>query len=224
MLSALVQQISETPVLDWAATIFSIVYVILAARDSNWCWLFAAVGSLLWAYQMLVVYNLVSDALLQLFYFVMAGLGVYRWRRASRSDSPPGDELLDTTAIASLQQDHAGIERMKVSQHLWLVVSGLILGYALSQFALRFRPDAAQPYLDGITSAFSILATFLLIARQLDNWLYFIVIDLAYIFIYATAGAYLYLLIMLVYIIVAAYGYRHWQRLLLVDAGNEIST
>ena len=218
MLDELLQQLYATPPLDWVATGCSLVYVLLAARDNNWCWGFAAVGSLVWAHQVLVVYGLYSDALLQVFYFVMAGVGIYRWRRKGE---PTGSEPLDATAIDREDADNGGIQRMRWGQHGWVLVSGLLLGYGLAQFALQVAPDAAQPYLDGITSSFSVLATFLLVARQLENWLYFIVIDGVYVFIYASTGAYLYLLIMLVYIVVAVYGYRHWRRLLAVDGGNQ---
>ncbi|WP_406612750.1 nicotinamide riboside transporter PnuC [Neolewinella maritima] len=196
----------------------SVVYVLLASRDRNACWLFAAVGSLLWAHQMVAVYNLISDALLQVFYFVMAGVGLYRWRRSTRSR--PAVEALDSEVVGELAGQKPPILRMTLGEHLTVASSALLLGYGLANFVLIYRADAAMPYLDGITTAFSVVATFLLIARRLENWLYFVVIDLAYVFIYWRTEAYLYLLVMLLYIVVAVYGYLHWRRLA-IHSGHE---
>ncbi|WP_420458256.1 nicotinamide riboside transporter PnuC [Neolewinella sp.] len=213
----LIAQIGATPLLDWLALACSLLYVVLASRDRNACWIFAAVGSLLWAHQMLAVYNLVSDALLQLFYLVMAGVGLYRWRRSVRAR--PAAEALDSVVIVH-EEGKPAILRMTLGEHLTVVSSSLLLGYALANFVLIYRVGAAMPVLDGITTAFSVVATFLLIARRLENWLYFVAIDAAYVFIYWRTGAYLYLLIMLMYIVVAVYGYRHWRGLM-VDGSDQ---
>jgi nicotinamide mononucleotide transporter len=83
----------------------------------------------------------------------------------------------------------------------------------MASFAYSFRADVAMVYWDGYTTAFSVLATFLLIARRIENWLYLLVIDVAYIYIYLLTGAYLYLLVMVVYIGMAVYGYQQWLKL-----------
>jgi nicotinamide mononucleotide transporter len=207
-MTELAEQIIFTPILDWVALIASVIYVYLAARDNNWCWLFAAVGSLIWAHQMWVEYALVSDALLQLFYFGMALVGIYRWRGQRRRQR---ESTLDSLALPPEHDGRPPIRRMTLAEHLTVGVSGLLLGYALASFARTFRPDVALIYWDGFTTAFSILATFLLIARRIENWLYFLVIDVAYVYIYLLTGAYLYLLVMVIYIGMALYGYLQWR-------------
>jgi nicotinamide mononucleotide transporter len=213
-LSLLAEQIAGTPLLDWAALFCSVAYVGLASRDHNACWIFAAIGSLLWAHQMLAVYGLVSDALLQLFYLVMAGVGLYRWRRKG-ARAEPAAEALDSQMIEA--EAKPSIRRMSWEEHATVIASSLLLGYALAKFVLIYRVSAAMPVLDGLTTAFSVVATFLLVARRLENWLYFIVIDAAYVYIYWRTGALLYLLVMLVYIVLAVYGYRRWRHRLAVD-------
>lgn len=217
---SLIAQMRETPVLDWVAVLCSIVYVYLAARDNNWCWLFAAIGSVIWAHQMFVVYALPSDALLQLFYLVMAGLGLYRWRRKAPTRAPE-TQALDSIAVRQRDEGGSAILQMTPGEHLVVISGGLLLGYGLANFMMAFRPGAVMVYWDGITTTFSILATFLLIARRIENWLYFIVIDLAYVYIYLRRAADLYALIMVVYVIVAVYGYLHWWRLSAVDRSHE---
>ena len=48
-------QAANIGAVEWLATLAALVYVYLAARDNNWCWLFAAVSAALWAHQSFVV-------------------------------------------------------------------------------------------------------------------------------------------------------------------------
>lgn len=186
------QLIAQTP-LDWIAVATGLLYVWLAARDNNWCWLFAAISTAAWAYQSFFVYALVSDALLQVFYFIMAGVGLWRWRRAET----PGAS--------------APIISMPLREHLLTVagslLGGLALGYGFSQIM-----TAAATYPDAITTVSSVLATFLLIGRRLENWLYWVIIDLAYVWIYLSQGAVLFAVLMGIYTVMALYGFLSWRR------------
>ena len=211
-------QAGNIGIVEWLATLAALAYVYLAARDNNWCWLFAAVSSALWAHQSFVVYGLVSDALLQVFYLVMAGVGIYRWQRSD--GRVPAEETLDELAITESPQPATGIVRMSLREHLLVIiggtVAGLLLGYLVGSYA-----DATSTYPDAITTSLSVIATFLLIARRLENWLYWVVIDGAYVLIYLRSGAILFAALMVLYVIMAVYGYRNWRRLLAVDGGHD---
>ncbi|MEM9929613.1 MAG: nicotinamide mononucleotide transporter, partial [Bacteroidota bacterium] len=67
-MATLLEQILAAGWLDWLALLTSLAYVWLAARDNNWCWLFAAISTAVWAWQSFFVYQLISDGFLQLFY------------------------------------------------------------------------------------------------------------------------------------------------------------
>ncbi|THH39360.1 nicotinamide riboside transporter PnuC [Neolewinella litorea] len=212
----LLAQVYATDAVEWAATLTALAYVYLAARDNNWCWLFAALSATLWAYQSLIVYQLVSDALLQLFYLVMAGVGLFRWQR-SRRVSPP-NEMLDSIARDPVADGESDIRRMETGEHLTVIglglTTGLLLGYLVGSVS-----TATQTYLDAVTTSFSVVATFLLIWRRLDNWIYWMVIDAVYVYIYLRAGALLFALLMILYIVMAIYGYLTWRSA--VDGGHE---
>ena len=220
MIEQLLEQLTETPLLDWIATAIALLYVWLAGRDNNWCWVFAAVSSLLYAHQVLVVYALPSDAALQLFYFVMALVGLYRWRKLSRTPAAATDRL-DDLAFAKADDRGSHLHRMTATEHAWMIVVGLAGGLLFGQVVVRFYAGAALPLLDAMTTVFSVLATFLLIGRRLENWLYFVVIDAVYVYIYGSRGAYLYAVLMLIYIAMAIVGYYRWRNLLAVDRGYQ---
>ena len=179
-------------ILDYLATVTALLYVWLAARDNNLCWFFAAVSTACWAYLSFFEYRLVSDALLQIFYFVMAGVGLYAWRQGTQTAAPP-------------------IRRMSVREHALVIGISTAAGLALGYFFSSVMTSAAT-YPDALTTAFSISTTFLLVNRRLENWLYWIVIDLAYVGIYYRQGAILFAALMVVYTAMAAYGYWNWRR------------
>ncbi|SEP87334.1 nicotinamide riboside transporter PnuC [Neolewinella agarilytica] len=209
-MDALTDQLLSASFLDWLAILTSLLYVWLAAKDNNWCWLFAAISTSVWAWQSFFEYQLVSDGLLQVFYFIMAGVGLWRWTRgqpntpATSADTVPGTTSMPSTEDTSIQS-------MSFNEHLFVIGGGLLGGLALG-FLFSNTLVAAATYPDAITTVFSIITTFLLISRRLENWLYWIVIDAVYVWIYGSTGAILFALMMLINIGMAVYGYLNWRK------------
>lgn len=218
-MTELYDQILAAGPLDWLALTTSLAYVWLAARDNNWCWLFAAVSTAVWAWQSFFVYQLISDGFLQLFYLVMAGVGIWRWsrlstkRRARRSKAgftgqrPGREKLPDGEQFTTTP----GIRTMTGPEHAYTLMFGLVGGYAMYLFVSGiFTSAATLP--DALTTAFSIATTFLLVYRRLENWLYWIIIDAVYVWIYLNTGAVLFAVMMVINIGMAVYGYFNWRR------------
>lgn len=181
--------------LDWFTTIMALLYVILAARNNSWCWLFGAVASATWAYVDVVQYQLYSDAGLQAFYFLMAGVGLYNWQKGGG------------------QQQNLPIQHMSKVDHLYLLVGGTVAGLLLGYFVGENLPAAAT-YWDALTTTFSIGATVFLLQRKLENWLYWIIIDLLYVGIYWSREAWFFALLMVVYTLIAAWAYWNWLNII----------
>lgn len=198
--------------LDWVAFVAGIAYVVLAARDNDWCWVFAALSSGVWAYQSFAVYRLASDGMLQVFYMIMAGVGLRRWQRERRVKrvATPAVDTLDAGLLP--EKEMPSIVRMSVVEHALVIVGSATLGYLLHLFvSANFQAVATLP--DALTTVFSVSATYLLIYRRLENWLYWIVIDLVYVWIYYRTGALLFSLLMVIYIGMAIYGFLNWRAL-----------
>ena len=179
------------PVIEWVACGLSFGYVYLAGRNSVWCWPLAFVGSCLWAFQVWTAYDLYFDTALNIFYAAMAVLGLSRWYLGAG-----GAEVM--------------ISRMKLREHAAVVGGGVVASVALTVLAQAFT-TAALPAADATTTVFSVLATFLLIGRRLENWIYFIVIDVAYVWIYLERGSVVFALTFAIYTAMAAWGYRQWR-------------
>jgi len=178
---------------ELAAVITGLIYVLLAARGSSWCWPWGIVSAALWAYATYTLYDLISDAILQLFY---VGMGIWGWSSWLRKDERTGQKLIEQWLI----QDHA-----------WILIIGLLFGLAFGYFFDTYT-SAAATYLDAVTTVFAMVATWLTVRKVLENWIYWIVVDAVYVYLYWSRGSQLFTGLMVFYIVIAIFGWIEWKR------------
>jgi len=173
------------------ATLFGIAYVILAAKESQWAWLFAFVSTLIYT----VIFwdgALVASSILNFYYMIMAIYGFILWRE---------DEKGVTLAIS----------RWSLRHHLVFIVFGIIatvvLGYLTSTYA-----GAKFAYHDAFVMVFSGMATWMMAQKVLENWLYWMVIDSTAIVLYFKSGYLATIVLFAIYVILAFYGYVRWSK------------
>jgi len=183
--------------LESIAVLFSILYVILVARENIWCWAAAIISVSLYIF---ICYKakLYAETGLQFFYLIMAIIGYFFWK-----ESPNKKQL--------------NIKELSIGNHALILLVGivfsLILGYILTIFT-----QAKLPLLDSFTTVFSIIATFMVIKKILENWLYFIAIDLVSIYLYNSRDLQQTAILFLLYTIIACIGYYNWIHLIKKDA------
>jgi nicotinamide mononucleotide transporter len=177
-----------TPWLEWGAVAFNLLYVLLAVRQQRICWIAGGIGVAL-SFLVYLEARLYSDATLQVFYLLLSFYGWWTWREAL-----PGPNTF---------------LRMDRRLHGRILAAGLAGGLGLGLFWRHFGADF--PFADGMTTSFSILTTWLVARRYLENWLYWIVIDLACVVIYALKGLYPFVFLFVLYAAFAVWGYLRWQ-------------
>ena len=180
--------------LHWSeagAVLFGVLYLVYAIREHPICWFLGIISCALWAYAAFVLLNLYVDALLQLFYIGMSIWGIYHWRRGGAKKLP--------------------VTTMTFREHIVLITFGLALSWAVGYWFDRYTAAAAT-YLDAFTTVFSILTTVLVVQKKLENWLYWLVIDVVYVYLYWSRGGYLFTLLFLLYLVLAIDGFRQWRR------------
>lgn len=190
----IIEQLQAFQLVEWVATITAIIYVILAARNNDWCWAFGVISSAAWALASYSLYGLYLDAILQLFYVIMGIAGIYKWQY--QSDSSPTD-----TSISSMTKQ----------EHIFTFAIGIPLALLFGYFFATYS-EAASTYLDALTTVFAIITTFWLVQKRIENWLYWIVIDFAYVYLYGSRGAWLFAALMIINIIVAIQGWFKWKK------------
>lgn len=176
------------------AVIFSIGFVIFNAKGKIISWPLGIIGSALYIW-VFITAKIYGDALLQFFYVLMGIYGWVQWRSAIKND--------DVLPIISA----------KLSHLLKYLLIGLIL-VPIFGFLLDNRTDSDIPYWDAFTTVFSFIATFMMAKKILENWLFWIVIDLICIFIYAFKGLNSTVLLFVIYTLMAVYGFINWKLML----------
>ena len=180
--------------LEVSATSLGLVFLILLIRENIWCWLFGAVSSVL---SILLFYysHLYAEAVLYIYYVIMAGYGYCIWSR------PKGGKSLKIT-------DYTAGKNLKMI--FIAVVLGLGLGCGLSKWS-----DADLPFIDSQTTMFSFVATYLEAHKILSGWIFWIVVNAATIGLYAYKGLIFYSGLMVIYLGLSFYGYFEWKRLII---------
>ena len=187
------EQLQTQTWLDWAITVTALVYVFLAAKEKTSCWVWGAVSCSLWAYADFAVYNLWVDGLLQVFYVGMSLWGLYAWRSGKQT----GEAL--------------AIQVWPFQYHALLFLAGAALTGLLGFIFDNYSPTS-YPYPDSFITSFSILATLLTVRKVLENWLYWIVLDMLAVFLFAARDAVLVAMVMAIYSVIAVFGYLQWRK------------
>ena len=181
--------IKVTSIFEWLAVVSSIIYVILAAKRLILCWVFAFVGSILFVY-LCYIGDLYIEAILQLFYVAMAIVGWFSWK--------------------NLETKRYSIKKWGMNNHfLNIIISGIVafvLGYIFDNYT-----NQANPYVDAFTTCYSLSATFMVTRKILGNWIYWIVIDLVSIYLYAQRDYNLTAVQYGLFTIIAVFGFIAWR-------------
>lgn len=212
-ISTILQSIKETAIAtnwtDWVAIFMAIPYLILVARENVWAWFFGIISCLAWAYSA-YLYDLYIDAGLQIFYVIISFLGLYQWYYGSKS-------------LGVQAEKDTAITRLSWKEHGLIIVIGSIFAL-LFGYLFKTYTTAAATYLDAFTTVFSIITTFLVIQKKLENWLYWLVIDSVYIYLYWIRGGYFFALLFAVYIVIVIVGWIEWQKIYTKTKGTKEAT
>lgn len=174
----------------------AIAYLLLAARESLWCWYCAFVSSAIYTSIFWDV-SLLMESLLNVFYVVMAVVGWWQWRQ-----SPHGAE----EGERPLQ-----IHTLRLWQH-GAIIGGLLLISAVNGWYLTHYSSAVWPYLDSFTTWASVVTTVLLVRKVLENWIYWFVIDGISIYLYLDRELYMTALLFFAYVVLVVFGFWRWRR------------
>lgn len=190
--AGLLGALAAVTAVEWVAATLALGYLLLAIRQSAWCWSFAIASALLY----LVVFarsGLYMQTALQVFYAAMA---VYGWRTWSgtRDDAP------------------IAITRWPARHHV-LAWSAIVIVAAVSGALIAHQAaDGWVPYLDAAIAWGSVLATWMVTRKILENWLYWIVLDAAMVALAAWQGLAATALLFTLYTLLAIRGYWQWRR------------
>lgn len=196
----LVQRLTEqlTGIGGWEALamLLGVLYLILAMRQSIWCW-YAAFGST-------VIYTVIfwqgylhMESALNAYYMIMAIYGWHSWRASAGGQA---------NAASSLP-----ISRWSLQRH-GLAIAAVAALTLLSEFLLEQHTQSPRPYLDSFTTWGAVITTYMVARKVLENWLYWLVVDSAAMYLFIDRGYYFTSVLMGIYLVLVVFGWFSWRR------------
>lgn len=177
---------------QWVGLLCGVVYVFLAARSNPYCWYFGILSCSAIAIEDFTHTRLYSDGWLQIFYVGLSIYGIYEWRAGKDKKVKP-------------------VIRKSLHEHFKYIVIAIILAIPIGTF-FQYFSNANFPFVDATTTGFSIVASYLLVKRVVGNWIYWILIDTIYIYLYWDTSAPLFSILFFIYIFMSFYGLYGWKK------------
>lgn len=183
--------ITTTP-LELLSFLLSVIAITLTILEKHWAWLFTIVSSALYA---LVFINakLYGDSALQGMFIVIAIFGWYQWLCGGKLHQPV--QISELTFKGRMR-----------SISFWLVAY-----LALAELLWRFT-DTDVPRVDGALTAGSILGQYLVSKKKIENWIVWIVVDIAYVALYVYKDLKLTAFLYAIFVVLAIIGLRTWRK------------
>jgi nicotinamide mononucleotide transporter len=180
--------------LEAAGALFSVLYLVLAIRVSLWCWPCAFLASVLTVAVMFGA-RLYSQAALNVFFAAMAVYGWYQWRYGGEKTG----------------QRELPISVWPLQKHVVAIVSSVALSAVIGWLMRRYS-DAAFPFADAFVTVSSVVTTYMVARKILENWIYWLVVDSLSLLLYWQRELYLYVGLFALYLVLVVIGLVRWHR------------
>ena len=200
-LSSALGEFHQNSLLELIAVVLAIAYLLLAVRQHIACWYAAFISTAIFLYVFWQV-NLYMESGLQIYYLGMAVYGWWAWQRG-RSEGKPG----------------LTISTWSLRQHL--IVIAIVVVATFVSGTLLSGTEQRLGYLDSFTTWGAVVATFMVTRKVLENWLYWIVIDSASLYLYFDRELYFTMILFLVYLVIIFFGFRNWLREYRLEAQDD---
>jgi nicotinamide mononucleotide transporter len=183
------------------ASLTGMLCVVLTAKGK--------ISSFYWGLINILAYSYVAytsayygDVMLNMLYFLpMTFIGIYYWRNNTQSKNNHKNLV-----VRSLTW------KEKIVWFVFAITAVFVLG-----IFLKFL-KGTLPFVDSVTTIFSIVATIMLTKRLTDQWFYWIMVDIwsivMWVYIFLRDGNQVSMLVMWsAFLINALYGYYNWKKL-----------
>ena len=192
IINTIAHQLLQNSLLELVAVVFAVAYLVLAVKENSLCWYAAGISTLIFLFIFWDV-KLYMESGLQIYYLAMAFYGWYQWRGANRE-------------TANLR-----VSKWRAKQHVIALALIATLTF-ISGSLLNSGTDANLPYLDSFTTWASVVTTFMVARKILENWIYWLVIDSVSIYLYLDRELYFTSLLFAIYIVIIFFGWFAWKR------------
>lgn len=179
-------------IIEIIAVLFSLASVILTVKNNIWCWPIGIIGIIF--YMILFGENQIwGNMYLQAIFICQSILGWYNWKKPSKYPIK------------------------YVALHDRLSIFGLTVILTMIISLIMMKIGGRMPYFDGLTTSLSIMAMILLAYRKIENWIYWIIADVIFIWFFYVNELYLSSGIYSIFLLLSISGLLKWRKSIRVD-------
>jgi len=172
-------------VVEIIAVVLGLLYLILISFSQRIAWIFGIFSSAIYVYLSLHG-NLYLQAGLQFIYVILGIYGYINWGKSEETK----------------------LKIWKLKQHFLVGIPTLVLAILLG--LVFTKTNQKLPYLDAFITAFAVLATYLTTKSILENWLYWIVLNLFSMYLWFEQGLHPTVFLFGINTIMAVFGFILW--------------
>lgn len=187
-------------ILEIVGVAIGLIYLWLEYKASIYLWIASIVMPAIYLF---VYYDagLYADTALNIYYLVIAIYGWIAWKY--------------NISFSSKKTQKKELKISHVAPRQWIA---LILLYAVSQIVtstllINFT-DSDVPWLNGLTTALSIVGMWMLARKYIEQWIVWLAVDILSAGLYIYKGLYPTAALYLLYTVIAVFGYMKWKKLM----------
>ena len=184
--------------LDILTTLLGLIYIVLEYRASILLWLVGILMPLLdiWLYYS---HGLYGDAAMAVYYTGAALYGYMVWRFGKKLGQQEGEDL--------------PITHMRKQLYLPAMLF-FFIAWGITYWVLRTYTNSTVPLLDAFTNALSFVGLWALARKYVEQWGFWIVVDLISCYLYIIKGIPFKAGLYGLYVVIAVAGYRKWTQMM----------
>ncbi|PXX99072.1 nicotinamide riboside transporter PnuC [Marinifilum breve] len=180
-------------IVEIIGTLSGLLFLYLEIKQNKWLWPVGLLTSLMYIYVFFVA-KLYADMSLQFYYVFISIYGWILWSRGKKQ-----------------QEKDLPVIRLSMNLFVKLIVASIAI-YALIAFILVKFTDGSVPYWDAFTTALSIVATWMLARKILEQWLVWIVVNSVSLGLYIYKDLNFTAILFFFYTTMAVVGYLQWKK------------
>lgn len=181
--------------IEFLGTVFGLIYILFSIKQNILLWPVGVITSALYIY-VFFYSKFYADMSLQVYYLVISFYGWYNWLNGKNKDTE-SNQIQITTVTKKLS--------------VKLIITTFIL-FIFIAFILKKYTDSPLPFWDSFTTAASIVATWMLTKKFIEQWLIWVIVDSVSLGLYIYKGLYSTSFLFFVYTILAIFGYLEWKK------------
>ena len=183
--------LSGVSLTEAASVAFALAYLVLAIRRNRWCWAASFVSAAL-AVFVFASRQLYMQSALWAFFGAMAVYGWIKWSSEAAGDAQ---------AVA--------VRTWPAINHV-VAVAAIVAVSGVFAWGLSFTSQI-MPVIDSFVTVASVLTTWMVAQRLLENWIYWFVIDSVSIYLFTTQAIWFYTGLYVIYLVLVVIGFRQWR-------------